>query len=134
MGLKSSKEAMALGSNLLPKMKAFGSQKEDEQESTTSARKEFEEELQTIESYLASASHDGPFLEGSAPTAADCALIPKLYHAVSVLGHFCDFQISESMPQLRQYTEHAFKSGLFEATSYPPELVIAGWAPKLGRA
>ena len=83
-------------------------------------------ELEKIDAFLGKSS--GPFLCGDQWSVADCILVPRLFHITTVARHYKNYSKWESMPSLCQYMDATFKSDIFEATSYPQEYVLAGWA------
>lgn len=87
-------------------------------------------EFQAVEDFLKHRSQDTTFLEGNSPSKADCQLIPKLYHAITVLGKFKDYSIAGRFPLTDKYVTGAFATAILKQTCYPPEFVIEGWLSK----
>eukprot|EP00639_Heterosigma_akashiwo_P017086 CAMPEP_0206389054 /NCGR_PEP_ID=MMETSP0294-20121207/17678_1 /ASSEMBLY_ACC=CAM_ASM_000327 /TAXON_ID=39354 /ORGANISM="Heterosigma akashiwo, Strain CCMP2393" /LENGTH=320 /DNA_ID=CAMNT_0053840955 /DNA_START=67 /DNA_END=1028 /DNA_ORIENTATION=+ len=70
------------------------------------------------------------WLHADAPGRADYALAPKLYHLQTCLGAFedCDAGLLGDFPRTQEYMAAAFALDEFQKTSYPPEVVVWGWA------
>lgn len=73
----------------------FLNKDDDEEESLKSA---FEEELKKFNEKLKSLP--GPFLGGATFNAADCLLLPRLYHAKTALGKFKKWTFPEDLVQV----------------------------------
>jgi len=124
--IKSSEKASQVGGSLFPAAKNWFMNKDEGKEAEL--RAEFEKACAEVEQYLE--ANQTPFLDGEGPSAADCALLPKLYHAVTILGHQKQYQIPEHMKLLRGYVERGFKCQPFEDTTYPTEYMIQHWSEK----
>ena len=83
-------------------------------------------ELEKIDAFLGNGL--GPFLCGEQWSVADCVLVPRLFHITEVARHYKNYSKWESMSNLSRYMQTAFQSDVFQATSYPAEYVLAGWA------
>jgi glutathione S-transferase len=84
--------------------------------------------FEEIEAHLA--SRGTPWLAGEAISRADCALLPKLYHVLTVLGEDKGYRIPASCPRTQAYVQQGFSHAAFQATTYPPALVLQGWRAK----
>ncbi len=81
-----------------------------------------------LHEYLDSIQH--PWLSADHPTRADCALIPKLYHALTVLENAKKYKIPPDAPEAQAYVTRAFKLPEFKGTAYPKEVILHSWAQK----
>lgn len=90
------------------------------------AEADFTAELHKIDSFLAKS--DGPMLCGTEWSVADCTMVPRLYHITAVASHFMGYSKHKVMPNLTKYMQYAFSSEEFEATNYPQEWILSGWA------
>lgn len=84
-------------------------------------------ELEKIDKFLEKSP--GTYLCGDSWAIADCVLVPRLYHILTVARHYKNYNPDfESMPHLKKYIDTAFSSEVFKATDYPPEYILKGWA------
>ncbi|CAG9464036.1 unnamed protein product [Pedinophyceae sp. YPF-701] len=88
----------------------------------------FVAEAQAANDFLA--AQDGPFFGGKALNEVDCDLGPKIYHAVTALKHFREFELPDSMPALKAYLPAFKETEAFKATDYGEAAIIAGWQSK----
>eukprot|EP00899_Mesostigma_viride_P016408 jgi/Mesvir1/24769/Mv22024-RA.1 len=86
-------------------------------------------ELRAINQHLNTTGR--PFLGGEKVSAADLALIPKLYHAKVALKHFKDFTFPWDLAHLDAYIKRMMSRDSFKASMYGEDKIIAGWAPKV---
>lgn len=86
----------------------------------------FTAELQKINDYLG--RHSWIFLCSDQWSIADCTFVPQLYHIKTVAEHYLGYTKHQEMPNLVRYMEAVFSTEEFEATSYPQEYIIQGWA------
>lgn len=87
--------------------------------------------LTALNDFLAQ-QKDGPYTGGAAVTATDCSLQPKLYHLEVALRHFKGgWEIPTGLEAVRRYIDEFRQRESWKHTLYSPELIIAGWKPKL---
>jgi len=83
-------------------------------------------ELKKLDSYLNNCT--GSFLCGDQPTLADLSLAPKLYHLKTTLSEFYPQLVTEMIPErVSAYIIKALSIPAVSKTSYPREVVLAGW-------
>eukprot|EP00045_Choanoeca_perplexa_P001219 m.18411 g.18411 ORF g.18411 m.18411 type:complete len:213 (+) comp10805_c0_seq1:160-798(+) len=70
------------------------------------------------------------FLDGDTITHADMSLLPKLFHALTVLEHEKQYAIPDIYPEAKAYVEAGFDNDVFKATAYPKEYILKGWLAK----
>lgn len=93
--------------------------------SAQEAKDAFVAELKKIDEFMAKG--EGPLLCGKAWSIADCALVPRLYHISTVAKHFMDYDISQ-FTSVQKYMDYSFGTEVFQATSYPSDWILTGWA------
>ena len=84
------------------------------------------EELKKFNDYLASRCPDG-FICGSAPSAADFEIAPKLLHVTEVGRHYKGFEIPQEFTALHCYMQHVKEQAIFKQCAPSKEEIIAGW-------
>lgn len=84
-----------------------------------------------LDAHLAS---PGEWAAGSEMSAADCFLLPKLYHVRTAGAHFKDFEIPANFEALQEYMRNGFESQMLYRTAPPPPMVRWGWANARGDA
>ncbi|WIA11217.1 hypothetical protein OEZ85_011344 [Tetradesmus obliquus] len=83
-------------------------------------------ELAKVEAYLAA---HGPFFGGDKLDATDASMAPKMYHALTALGHFKGLELDPSkFPAMAKYTALMKEQPAWKATDYGKEAVVRGWA------
>ena len=100
--------------------------KNKEESNNTELEVAFTAELQKINDYLG--RHSWVFLCSDQWSIADCVFVPRLYHIKTVAEHYRGYTKHQEMPNLVRYMETVFSTEEFEATSYPQEYIIQGWA------
>uniref|UniRef100_A0A7N0U056 Dehydroascorbate reductase n=1 Tax=Kalanchoe fedtschenkoi TaxID=63787 RepID=A0A7N0U056_KALFE len=85
-------------------------------------------ELTSFDNYI---KENGPFINGQAISAVDLSLGPKLYHMEIALGHYKNWTVPDSLPNLKSYMKTIFSLDSFVKTMPSTEDVIAGWRPKV---
>ncbi|CAM8993681.1 unnamed protein product [Rhodiola kirilowii] len=85
-------------------------------------------ELTSFDDYI---KENGPYINGQAVSAVDLSLGPKLYHMDNALGHYKNWIVPDSLPNLKFYMKTIFSLDSFVKTRAAPEDVIAGWRPKV---
>lgn len=73
----------------------------------------------------------GPYVAGEKVTAPDLALLPKLYHVQTALGHYKQWAIPADLGALHKYLELMQGRESFRKTAAPTEVVVRGWASKV---
>lgn len=86
---------------------------------------ELDTQLAKVEALLASSG--GPWLGGSAPGAADCAVLPKLLHAQIGAQHFSHY-VLPVLPLLSNYMRTGLEGLAAGKPDYPPEEILFGWS------
>ncbi|KAF6255694.1 dehydroascorbate reductase [Scenedesmus sp. NREL 46B-D3] len=88
-------------------------------------------ELAKVEGYLAA---HGPFFGGEQLDATDAAMAPKMYHALTALGHFKGLALDPSkFPAVSKYRELMKEQPAWKATDYGQEAVVKGWAAHMAQ-
>ncbi|KAF8057748.1 DHAR1 [Scenedesmus sp. PABB004] len=86
----------------------------------------FGAELGKIEAYL---SAHGPFFGGDHLDATDAAMAPKMYHALTALGHFKGLKLDEAKyPAVARYRAALKDLPAWKASDYGMEAIVKGWA------
>ncbi|CAD7695697.1 unnamed protein product [Ostreobium quekettii] len=73
---------------------------------------------------------EGPFLGGDRFNSVDVMLLPRLYHAFTVLKHFKGWELPEEYGTVAAYFGEAKGRDSWKATDYGEEMILKGWAPK----
>lgn len=87
--------------------------------------KAVQHELKSVDEHLQKTG--GPYLCGKQLTLVDCSFAPKLYHAKVGLAQFKNQIIPPELEALHRYMSMIFAHPAFEASSYSPTAVVAGW-------
>lgn len=86
-------------------------------------------ELGKVEAYLAD---HGPYFGGDHLDATDASLAPKMYHALTALGHFKGLKLDETKyPAVSKYRGLLKDNPAWKATDYGQEAIVKGWAKHL---
>lgn len=112
-----------VGSAVLGAFKNFA----EAEDNATAAEKEtaLRACLDELEAYLQ--EKGGPFIGGVTPCAADCSLMPKLYHMTVVMDHFRGWKLPEQYKAVQRYMDTFMARDSWKNTLYAPEIVISGW-------
>eukprot|EP00878_Enallax_costatus_P001565 GHUV01001716.1.p1 GENE.GHUV01001716.1~~GHUV01001716.1.p1 ORF type:complete len:246 (+),score=69.50 GHUV01001716.1:81-818(+) len=98
-------------------------------EEAAEKKQAFVAELGKIEAYLAA---HGPYFGGDHMDATDASMAPKMYHALTALGHFKGLKLDEEkFPAVSKYRALLQENPAWKATDYGQEAVIKGWAKHL---
>lgn len=100
--------------------------KHSKDENSQEAEEAFTAELQKIDDYIG--QHPYALLCSDHWSIADCVLVPRLYHIITVASHYLKYDKFTHMRNLLTYMETAFNSDAFKATDYPAEYILTGWA------
>lgn len=73
----------------------------------------------------------GPYIAGDKVTGPDLALVPKLYHVETALGHYKQWSIPSDLAALHNYLKLMEGRDSFKKTAAPKEIVVRGWASKV---
>eukprot|EP00879_Flechtneria_rotunda_P026566 GHRR01028337.1.p1 GENE.GHRR01028337.1~~GHRR01028337.1.p1 ORF type:complete len:129 (+),score=29.35 GHRR01028337.1:556-942(+) len=91
----------------------------------------FVQELQKVEDYLA---ENGPYFGGDRLDATDASMAPKMYHALTALGHFKGLQLDGAkFPAVENYRQLLKDQPAWKNTDYGAEAIIKGWARHLSQ-
>lgn len=89
----------------------------------------FVAELDKVEAYLAA---NGPYFGGDKLDATDASMAPKMYHALTALGHFKGLKLDEEKyPAVAKYRALLKDNPAWKATDYGQEAIVKGWARHL---
>lgn len=92
---------------------------------TAAAGQDLDAQLAKVEALLASS--DGPWLGGSEPGAADCAVLPKLLHVQVAAQHFSHY-VPPALPLLSAYVRAGLEGLAAGRPDYSPEEMLFGWS------
>jgi glutathione S-transferase len=86
-------------------------------------------EVDKVEGYLAA---NGPYFGGEKLDATDASMAPKMYHALTALGHFKGLKLDEvKYPAVAKYRASLKDNPAWKASDYGQEAIIKGWARHL---
>lgn len=92
----------------------------------------FVSELGKVEAYLAA---HGPYFGGDKLDATDASMAPKMYHALTALGHFKGLKLDEAkFPAVAKYRALLKDNAAWKATDYGQEAIVKGWARHMSQA
>lgn len=89
-------------------------------------KKAFDLVMVELHDHLDSVQHQ--FLCADHPTRADCALLPKLFHAITVLENVKKYKFPPDATKAEEYVRRGFKLKEFKNTAPPTDFVLQSWA------
>ena len=114
--------AMSMQASMFPAMARFVKATEYDQQK----EQQLMEELRKLDDHFTA----NKYLAGNVLSLADYSLAPKLYHLDITVDHFYPATrktIKEKFKHLENYMSQMFEDSSFDATKYPPEVVVWGW-------